>query len=83
MTTYPITLFVFSFIFQVTDSNRLWGWLRQEFIPNIYNQTWYNGLKEENDVYIGNKMSMLIGMPWMRQLRVKKSKRLVNVIFEN
>ncbi|XP_078351512.1 polycystin family receptor for egg jelly-like [Oculina patagonica] len=57
----------------VTDSHRLWGWLRQEFLPNIYSQPWYNGRKDKKDVYIGNKMSILIGMPWMRQLRIKKS----------
>lgn len=63
-----------SLFFKVTDSNELWGWLRQEFLPNIYNQAWYNGLKEKEDVYIANKMSILIGMPSMRQLRIKKSK---------
>lgn len=62
------------FLFQVTDSHRLWGWLRQEFLPNIYSQPWYNGRKDKKDVYIGNKMSILIGMPWMRQLRIKKSR---------
>ena len=35
---------------------------------------WYNGRKENKDLYIGNKKSILIGMPWIRQLRVKKSK---------
>ena len=58
---------------QVTDSQRLWGWLRKQFLPNVYNQDWYNGLEEQNDVYIANKMSILIGMPWMRQLRIHKS----------
>lgn len=63
-----------SSIFQVTDTHRLWGWMRQGFLPNIYSQPWYNGLKDEKDVYIENKMSILIGMPWMRQLRIRKSK---------
>ncbi|XP_078363993.1 polycystin family receptor for egg jelly-like [Oculina patagonica] len=58
---------------KVTDSHRLWEWLKQEFLPSIYNQAWYNGLEEEKDLYIGNKKSILIGMPWMRQLRVKNS----------
>lgn len=48
--------------------------MRQKFLPNIYNKPWYNGLKEEDDVYIGSKMSILVGMPWMRQLRIKKGK---------
>ncbi|XP_078351521.1 polycystin family receptor for egg jelly-like isoform X1 [Oculina patagonica] len=54
---------------KVTDSHRLWEWLKQEFLPSIYNQAWYNGLEEKKDLYIGNKKSILIGMPWMRQLR--------------
>ena len=58
---------------KVTDSRRLSRWLAEKFLPNVYNQDWYNGLEEPNDVYIANKMSILIGMPWMRQLRIHKS----------
>ena len=47
--------------------------MRQEFLPNIYSHPWYNG-RQEKDVYVENKVSLLVGMPWMRQLRVKKSK---------
>ena len=47
--------------------------------PNIYSHPWYNG-RQEKDVYVENKMSLLVGMPWMRQLRVKKSK-LYNLEF--
>lgn len=67
-------------VFEVTEPNELWGWLRQDFLPNIYNRAWYNGLKEEADLYIENKMSIMIGMPSMRQLRIKKSKPQ-NIIF--
>ena len=72
-----VGLFLF---FKVTDPSELWGWLRREFLPNIYNRAWYNGLKDEADVYIANKMSIMIGMPSMRQLRIKKSKTQ-NIIF--
>lgn len=48
--------------------------MRQEFLPNIYDQSWYNGLEEKKDVYIINKMSILIGMPRMRQLRIHQSR---------
>ena len=50
------------------------GWMRLVFLQNIYNQPWYNGRNEKDGVYVENKMSVLIGMPWMRQLRIKKSK---------
>ena len=33
---------------------------------------WYNGLEGKNDLYIENKMSILVGMPWLRQLRTRK-----------
>ena len=59
---------------QVTHPHRLWGWMGQYFLPNIYAGVWYNGEKEEEEVYIENKKSILLGMPRMRQVRVKKSK---------
>ncbi|XP_068753326.1 polycystin-1-like protein 2 [Montipora capricornis] len=71
MTTTLIT--PFTKFDKVIDTQRLLAWMRQEFIPNIYNQPWYNGLPEEKDVYVQNKMSILVGMPWMRQLRIRKS----------
>ena len=64
---------VTSFVFQVTDRGKLFEWFHQIFLPNIYNQPWYNG-DEDRDVFIGNKMSILIGMPWIRQTRIKQSK---------
>lgn len=57
---------------QVTDGDKLSVWLEKEFLPNIFGQPWYNGLKDKEDVYIENKASLLIGMPWMRQLRIQK-----------
>lgn len=57
---------------QVTDGDKLNVWLEKEFLPNIYGQPWYNGRKDKEDVYIENKASLLIGMPWMRQLRIQK-----------
>ena len=62
------------FSFQVKGYRSLWGWLSQKLMPTIYNRPWYNGFEEKNEMYIGNKMSILIGMLWMRQLRVKRSK---------
>ena len=46
----------------------------QYYIPNIYAGHWYNGEEEKKKVYIGNKRSILLGMPRMRQVRVKESK---------
>ena len=60
--------------FQVTDLHKLSRWLRQQFLSKIYNQPWYNGLEEKEDVYIANKISILIGMPSLRQLRIRRSR---------
>ena len=52
------------------------------FLPNVFNQPWYNGRDEKDDVYVENKMSVLIGMPWMRQLRIKTSKcKMIQAIY--
>ena len=42
------------------------------FAPAIYTTNWYNGDKETNKVYISDKSSILIGMPRIRQLRIRK-----------
>lgn len=66
---------------QVTDGDKLSVWLEEEFLPNIYGQPWYNGLKDKEDVYIENKASLLIGMPWMRQLRIQKGNYFSSFFF--
>ena len=67
-------------IWQVTYPDRFWGWMEQYFIPNIYAGFWYNGAKEEEEVYIGNKKSILLGMPRLRQVRVKESKYILDIL---
>ena len=43
-------------------------------IEAIFTDDWYNGQEEKISEYIGNKRSILVGMPRLRQLRVMKSK---------
>ncbi|XP_015749961.1 PREDICTED: polycystin-2-like, partial [Acropora digitifera] len=71
MTTTLVT--PFTQFNKVTDKHKLWNWMREQFLPNIYNQPWYNRDLNEKDMYIANKNSILIGMPWMRQLRIRNS----------
>ena len=47
--------------------------MRGVFVPGVYAGSWYNGRQEEQSVYIGDKRSVLVGMPLVRQLRVKPS----------
>ena len=40
----------------------------------IYATEWYNKEIVKEQEYIDNKMSILLGMPRLRQLRIQKSK---------
>lgn len=42
------------------------------FIHDSYAGEWYNGQWEQTTEYIGNKVSMLAGMPRLRQLRIQE-----------
>ena len=61
-------------LFQVTNNTLFWNWSINVFVPAIYAGVWYNGLPENQSNYIGDKCSVLVGMPRVRQLRVKSSK---------
>ena len=45
-----------------------------KFIHDSYAGEWYNGQWEQTPEYIGNKVSMLVGMPRLRQLRIEEGK---------
>ena len=51
-----------------------------KFIHDSYAGEWYNGQWEQTPEYIGNKFSMLIGMPRLRQLRIQEGKFPMSVI---
>ena len=44
------------------------------FLPGVFAGMWYNNQRENQTMYIGNKRSVLVGMPRARQLRVEPSK---------
>lgn len=48
--------------------------MSEVFIEAIFSSNWYNGQEEKVSEYIGNKRSILVGMPRLRQLRIMKSK---------
>lgn len=52
----------------------MWTYMLGKFIHDSYAGEWYNGQVEHTPEYIGNKVSMLIGMPRLRQLRIKEGK---------
>ena len=45
-----------------------------KFIHDSYAGEWYNDQREQTPEYIGNKVSVLIGMPRLRQLRIQEGK---------
>ena len=47
-------------------------------MPEVFVDDWYNGEREKVSEYIGNKRSILVGMPRLRQLRIKESKSITN-----
>ena len=61
-------------LIQVTNNTMYWSWLQRVFIPGVFSGRWYNGQRDEQTIYIGNKHSLLVGMARVRQLRVKASK---------
>ena len=48
--------------------------MNEVFVGAIFSSNWYNGQVEKVSEYIGNKRSILIGMPRLRQFRIMKSK---------
>lgn len=54
-----------------------------KFIHDSYAGEWYNGQWEQTSEYIGNKASMLIGMPRLRQLRIQEGKFPMSIIVIN
>ena len=61
---------------QVSNSDSFFSWMAVEFVPGIYAGTWYNGADEKLEEYIGNKWSLLVGLPRLRQLRVREGKSI-------
>ena len=53
----------------------LWKWVNGVLLPSFFNVTWYNGQPfEQKEGFISNKKNFLMGMPRLRQLRLKKGK---------
>ena len=81
----PLDYFILT-ITQVNDTLGFWTWMINTFAPAIYTTSWYNGDEETNKVYISDKSSILIGLPRIRQLRIKKGEswliRMVNYAYE-
>lgn len=67
--------------FQVNTGEKMWIYMLGKFIHDAYAGEWYNGQMEQTPEYIGNKFSMLIGMPRLRQLRIQEGNYLKHNVF--
>lgn len=60
------------FFSKVKDQKSFWNWLKEEPINILYETRWYNNqtFKEMNS-FNSDRKFFLVGMPRLRQLRVK------------
>ena len=76
------------------SKDSLWNWTENDLLPSLYNTKWYNGEPfEYKEGFISDKQTFMLGMPRLRQLRVKKGEfdlylnlkhtNLIDVIFQN
>lgn len=62
--------------------NDFWEWVEQTLVPGLYNNGWYNG-KSGRAGFLNDKMSFVVGVARMRQLRVKSGKETKGVCVVN
>lgn len=58
-------------LFQISSHKTMWDWIRDVLIPGIYEDSKDVALSNSTP-YIGDGDAVLVGMPRLRQLRVKK-----------
>ena len=60
-------------LFQGNEYMSFLNWVYSTFIPHVYVGKWYNGMNagKIEDGLIDDRSSFLVGMPRLRQLRVR------------
>ena len=58
---------------KVTNVNDFWEWMNQTLVPGLYSSVWYNGKRGQRG-FLDDKMSYVVGVARIRQLRVKSGK---------
>lgn len=59
-------------LLQVTKNAMFWDWVKQELLPSLYDTQWYNGEPfEYEEGYLSNREVFMVGMPRLRQLRLR------------
>jgi hypothetical protein len=61
---------------QIRDVSMFWAWARNQFVKEVYNVTWYNSQPFGGaEGFISNRDMFLVGMPRLRQIRIKAGKQ--------
>ena len=69
--------------FQVKDTPTFWNWAKTELIPGLYNTHWYNGQKfEYEEGFVSSREAFMVGMPRLRQLRIKPGMRAMGMVYQ-
>ena len=49
-----------------------WAWVKTKLLPSLYDTEWYNGEPfEYEEGYVSNREVFIVGMPRIRQLRIR------------
>lgn len=60
------------FIHKVNNPAAFWKWTENILVPGLYNATWYNGERfEYEEGFISNRENFMVGMPRLRQARIR------------
>ncbi|XP_022784277.1 uncharacterized protein LOC111324875 [Stylophora pistillata] len=56
---------------KVKNVHTFWWWCMNSMLPGLYSAPWYNGRPFEEDDFFSNKRAFIVGLPRLRQLRIK------------
>lgn len=64
-----------SLIHKVNNPAAFWKWTNNILVPGLYHVTWYNGEKfGYKEGFISNRENFMVGMPRLRQARIRPGK---------
>ena len=70
-------MFISPCILQISSQEKMWDWLQDTLIPGLYEDGKDVGFTNATP-YIGDGDAVLVGMPRVRQLRVKKGDKKID-----
>ncbi|XP_066922168.1 polycystin family receptor for egg jelly-like [Clytia hemisphaerica] len=68
---------------QVSNHGYFYSWIRDTLIPGVFAGPWYNDEISKYEGFIDNHESLLVSIPRLRQLRVRKKSCHVPAEFKN